>query len=303
MTKFLLDSGDPEEYKQVSDLAKKNNSELWGATTNPSLIAKKLAGRKVSQQKAFELQKQIVMQIVDIVPGAVSAEVYADGNTMASEIIKQGQEIASWHQRVVVKLPTTIEGFKARTGLRRQKIPINNTLVFSLAQVFAICLHEQIIQKSFGPINPPAGGWPPFISPFVGRLDHIGQDGMGLVENAMKMKNKLGFDCWLLEASIRRVEHLKRGLLAQVEAITAPAKVLQQWFSLSTKQQDTLAPNSYAQNLKPIDYWEPPEDLLSLKTIDEFMEAIETGRLDIHHDLTDKGVIRFAQDWKSIISS
>lgn len=302
MTKFLLDSGDPEEYKLIGNLAREKGSELWGATTNPSLIAKKLAGKKIGQEEAFELQKQIVMKIVDIIPGAVSAEVYADENTKASGMIEQAEIIAKWHQRVVVKLPTTIEGFKARTQLRQQKIPINNTLVFSQQQVFAICLHEQIIQNERRPKNRElAQRWPPFISPFVGRLDDINEDGMKLVENAMKMKNKLGFNCWILEASVRRVEHIKRGLLAGVEIITAPTKVLHEWFTLSKEKKEALKPLSYAQNLTKEEYWQPSQELLSINSIDEFIKAIETGRLDIHHELTDKGVIRFAQDWESII--
>lgn len=306
MTKFLLDSGDPEEYKQIFDLAKKNGSEIWGATTNPSLIAKKLAGRKVTPKEAFELQKQIVLEIIDIVPGAVSAEVYADENTKASEMIEQARQITSWYQRIIVKLPTTIEGFKARTQLREQKIPINNTLVFSQQQIFAICLHEQLIQNERRPKNRElAQRWPPFISPFVGRLDDQGEDGMALVENGMRIKRLFeGVPTgtpWLLEASVRRVEHLKRGLLAQVEIITAPAKVLQEWFTLSKEKKEALEPLSYAQNLTKEEYWQPSQELLSINSIDEFMEAIETGKLNIHHELTDKGVVRFAQDWKSLL--
>ena len=80
-------------------------------------------------------------------------EVYADEKTTAAEMIKQGQEISRWHKRVFVKLPTTVEGFKARTALRQANIPVNNTLVFSQEQVFAICLHELIIQKQPG-MNP-----------------------------------------------------------------------------------------------------------------------------------------------------
>ena len=203
MTKFLLDSGDPDEFRLISNLAKENNSQLWGATTNPTLIAKKLSGpstslrgnnKKLSQKEAFQLQKQIVLEILDLVPGAVSAEVYADQKTKASEMIEQGKEIAAWHRRIVVKLPTTIEGFKARTQLRKNGIMINNTLVFSQQQVFAICLHEQIIQREFGPITPKANGWQCFVSPFVGRLDDINQNGMQLVENSMKMKNEFGFE-------------------------------------------------------------------------------------------------------------
>ena len=135
--KFLLDSGDPNEYKEIEPLAKKHDSNLWGSTTNPTLIAKKLAGKKVSQQEAFDLQKKLVMDILDLVPGAVSAEVFSDWATTGEEMAKQGRDIATWDKRVVVKLPTTKEGFIARTILRKEKIPVNNTLVFSQAQIYS----------------------------------------------------------------------------------------------------------------------------------------------------------------------
>lgn len=112
-TKFLLDSGDPDEYREIAKLAKDHGSELWGSTTNPTLIAKTILNKKFTQDEAFQLQKEIVLEIVRLLPGAVSAEVYADESTTADEMIAQGREIATWHQRVVVKLPTTLEGFKA----------------------------------------------------------------------------------------------------------------------------------------------------------------------------------------------
>ena len=128
MTKFLLDSGNPDEYKEIAALlgekarldSARQGSELWGSTTNPSLIAKKLAseGKKLTPQEAFKLQKDIVLQIIEIVPGAVSGEVYADQNTKAEDMVEQGRDISSWHPRVIVKLPTTLEGMKARLQLR-----------------------------------------------------------------------------------------------------------------------------------------------------------------------------------------
>src|SRR5579883_1423586 len=162
MTKFLLDSGDPIEYREIVALAKEKGSELWGATTNPSLIAKKLAGKKITQEEALKMQKDLVMEILEIVPGAVSAEVYAEANTTAEQMIEQGKDIATWHERIYVKLPTTIEGFKARTALRKEGIAINNTLVFSQEQIYAICLHEKVIRETY---NVGDKHWPSFISP------------------------------------------------------------------------------------------------------------------------------------------
>lgn len=300
--KFLLDSGDPDEYREIAKIAKAAGHELWGSTTNPSLVAKKLAGKKLTLDQTFSLQKELVMEIVTIVPGAVSAEVYADEKTTAEEMIAQGMEIATWHRRVVVKLPTTVEGFKARTALRKKKIPVNNTLVFSQEQVFAICLHELIIQKQYGPTD---DLYPPFISPFVGRLDDTGLDGMTLIENSMKIKKKFampmpmtGLAIWMLEASVRSVNHIMRGMAAQSELITAPAKIYQEFF---TKKR-TAGGGKSDQTVQPIPYWDPQEDLFLIDTADRFQHAIETKELNIQHDLTDKGIRRFAEDWQAILA-
>lgn len=295
ITRFLLDSGDPKEYKEAQQLLKDTGNELWGATTNPSLIAKKLGGKKITQEEALLLQKNIVLEIIDLLPGAVSAEVYANKNTTADAMIEQGRDIASWHKRVVVKLPTTIEGFKARTILRKNHIPVNNTLVFSQEQIFAICLHEEIMQKNYGPINEM---WPPFISPFVGRLDDQGKDGMQLVEHGMKIKRE--FAVWMLEASVRTVQHIKRGIQTKTELITAPLNIYKEWTSLSKKQQDTLGVND-SQNLSPIPYWKPTQELLSITTEETFTRSLTSKRLDIGHPLTEKGIEMFTTDWQSII--
>lgn len=299
--KFLLDSGDPDEYREIASLAKQKGGELWGATTNPTLIAKKLTahsgnasgqGQKIKRDEAFALQKKIVLEILEIVPGAVSAEVYADANTTAEEMVEQGRTIATWHERVVVKLPTTIEGLRARTELRKANVVTNNTLVFSQEQIFAICLHEQIIQSEFSLSDP---AWPPFISPFVGRLDDIGQQGIDLIANGMKIKKLLKPTLWMLEASVRSVQHITEGEELGSELITAPGKVYKEFF------QGTTAPDKSASQLSPIPYWEPSEELLSINSVDAFMEAITSGDLDIHHELTDKGIFRFAQDWNTLI--
>lgn len=299
-TKFLLDSGDPDEYRELMQIAKLHDSEIWGSTTNPSLIAKKLAGKKLTVKEAFALQKDLVLEILSIVSGAVSAEVYAAPETTAEEMIEQGREIATWHDRVVVKLPTTIEGFKARAALRSEKIMTNNTLVFSQEQIFAICMHEYLIQKQYGPTNEL---FPPFISPFVGRLDDVGQDGMSLVEHGMRIKQ--GFDLmlpssklaiWMLEASVRTAAHIQRGFDTGTELMTAPMKVYKDWFETGGEvKTDTT------QNLTPLPIWTPSEEIQKIDTLDAFMQAIETKKLDITHPLTEKGIIKFVEDWKAIL--
>ena len=303
MTQFLLDSGNPQEYRELQALAKEHNTEIWGATTNPTLIARALAGKKLTQQEAFALQKEIVMEILTIVTGSVSAEVYTDETTTAEEMASQGEEIASWNERVNVKLPTTIEGLKARTTLRKKKISINNTLVFSQQQIFAITLHEHIIRKT-DPDNQPK--WPQFISPFVGRLDGRGENGMQLIEHGMKVKEIFPLVnnqplTWMLAASIRRIEHFKRSIELNSEIITAPAKIYKEWFSWTEEQQGQLDTQAYAQSLTTIPFWQPPQAIQEIATIEDFMSAIASDELDISHPLTDTGIEQFVRDWKAIL--
>lgn len=301
--KFVLDSGDPDEYREIANLAKKAGSELWGGTTNPTLIAKKVSknspGKKFTQKEAFELQKAIAIEIASIVPGAVSAEVYSDPSTPGEEMTEQGHEIASWHENIVVKLPTTIQGFKARTALRRSKILTNNTLVFSQQQIFAICLHEEIMQKMFGPLN---DKWPPFISPFVGRLEDVYDDGLHLVEQGMKIKQQFSSKTFMLAASIRRPEHIKFSIDIGSELITAPASSYREWFEMSEETRNLLDTTSYRKGLSKNPTWTPTVDIRNIETAEQFMRALESNKLTITHHLTEKGLVKFAEDWKSIIS-
>jgi transaldolase len=304
MTKFVLDSGDPKEYRDIALKARESGSELWGGTTNPTLIAKQ-AGKKVSREDAQKLQKDLIFQILEIVPGAVSAEVYADETTTGEHMADEGREIASWHKHVVVKLPTTQEGLKARTILRREHIPVNNTLVFSQEQIFAICLHELIMQQEVGPMT---DLWPPFISPFIGRLDDTGLDGCMLVEHGMKLKKTFRLNLpvsdlpiWMLAASIRNIEHLRRSIMAGSELITAPAKMYDEWFALSPEEQGRVSGQLSHSTFKPIPLWTPSDTLYNTTSIDAFDTLIAQNKLDITHELTEKGLKKFAEDWQAIL--
>lgn len=299
MMRFLLDSGDPHEYREIAQLAKEHSHELWGSTTNPSLIAKKLAGQKVTFKDAFsKLQKEIVGEILTIVPGPVSAEVYASKETTGEDMVEQGKEIASWHPRVVVKLPTTLEGFKARTQLRKMGILTNNTLVFSQEQVYAICLHEKLIQEA----SNPTPTWPPFISPFLGRLDDQGEDGMMFLQQAMQVKNTY-FNpdiSWMLAASIRNPRHVKASMLSGSELATIPAQVYREWFAMSPDEQEAIALTPETK-LTPIPLWHPSDILKNITSVEELLDAMEQGTLDITHPLTDAGIEKFVADWQKIL--
>lgn len=303
MTKFLLDSGDPEEYKAIKELAASHDSELWGATTNPSLIAKKLAsqGKKLTRDEAFALQKEIVLQIVGIVPGAVSGEVYADQTTTAEDMATQGADIASWHPRVVVKLPTNLAGMQARTLLREKGIGINNTLVFSQQQVFAISMHEKLMQEKYGPAK---NTIPAFISPFVGRLDDRGENGLSFLQHGLTITHTYFTKdlVWMLEASIRTLAHMKAGIDMGCELLTIPAKVYEEWFGLTPEQVAALDTTVDATKLTDIPVWTPSTELQHIKTVEELMTCIENGTLDITHPLTTAGIEKFVADWQAILA-
>lgn len=299
MIKYLLDSGDPDEYRHIADVAKSKGQELWGSTTNPSLIAKKLAGHKVTFEEAFfQLQKSLIEEILTIVPGAVSAEVYASPTSTAEEMIEQGKVIDTWHERVVVKLPTNLEGFKARTELRKLGVTINNTLVFSQQQSFAISLHEKLMLQAYGPAK---SGWPSFISPFLGRLDDKGEDGLSFLKYATETMHELfGTDtAWMLAASIRTPRHFKASVEYGCEMITAPAKVYDEWLAMSETDQQALSLET--PELTEIPRWEPSDELKSIATVDDFFKAIADGKLDITHPLSDAGIERFVHDWQAIL--
>src|SRR6185312_8449295 len=142
-------------------------------------------------------------------------------------------------KRVVVKLPTTLEGMKARTELRKSGIPINNTLVFSQEQILAISLHEKLMIEMYGPT---ASGIPCFVSPFIGRLDDQGQNGMSFVRYSLEMLSKYfpKNTVWMLIASVRSLEHLKASIESSSELVTVPAKVFRDWFALSQEQQEAV---------------------------------------------------------------
>lgn len=301
MTKLILDSGDPIVAQEISDLAKKSGSEIWGVTTNPTLIAQKLTGKKLTQKEAFALQKDLVLDMVKIVPGAVSAEVYADHETSAEDMTTQGLNIATWHERVIVKLPTTLEGFKARTNLRKEGVPINNTLVFSQEQVFAISMHEKLMKEKYGKAK---FEWPCFISPFIGRLDERGISGLSLVENALRISHTY-FEkdlVWMLEASVRNVEQMQGGIELGTELMTVRPSVLKDWFALTPDQQKTINVATYKKDLKNISQWIPSEELLNLSSVETLMAAIENSSLDITHPLTTAGIDKFVADWQAILS-
>jgi len=191
--KFFLDTGNVEEVRRAAALG-----VLDGVTTNPTLLAK--------EGKPFREALVEMCGLVEIVNGEVVA-------TDAAGMIAEGREIAALHPNIVVKIPMTPEGFKAIKALRREGIRINVTLVFSPAQALLVAK---------------AGAY--FVSPFLGRLDDIGQDGMRLLREIMEVYRPYNFETQVLAASLRHPMHVIEAAKLGAHIATMPAKVFEQLF-------------------------------------------------------------------------
>jgi transaldolase len=194
--KFFIDTANLNEIKDAYDLG-----VLDGVTTNPSLIAKEgIIGR--------EPFKSHIKKICEIVQGPVSAEsVSSDLDGMLSE----ARELAGIDQNVVVKIPMTTVGLKAVKTLSREGVNTNVTLVFSALQAL---------------LAAKAGAT--YISPFVGRLDDISQDGMDLVREILEIFSNYLFETEIIVASIRNPVHVLTAARLGADIATIPFKVIEQ---------------------------------------------------------------------------
>ncbi len=189
---LFLDTANVDEIKEINAWG-----VLSGVTTNPSLIVKE--GREF---------KKVVKEICNIVDGPVSAEVTAED---VDGMVKQGLDIATWAENVVVKCPLTANGLSACSQLSKKDIKVNVTLCFSANQALLAAR---------------AGAY--FISPFVGRLDDINQDGSALVAEIVEMYHIQGLETKVLAASIRTPVHVTQAALAGADVATMPYKVFKQ---------------------------------------------------------------------------
>ena len=188
--KFFADTADVAELRELKDLGL-----LDGVTTNPSLIAK--SGRKFTE---------VIAEICSFVEGPVSAEVAAldfDG------MMKEANVLRKIAKNVTVKVPLTLEGLKACRVLSGEGTMVNVTLCFSPNQAL---------------LAAKAGA--KFISPFVGRLDDIHQDGMDLIAEIRQIYDNYDYDTNILVASVRTANHIKEAALIGADYATAPAAVL-----------------------------------------------------------------------------
>lgn len=188
--KIFMDTAIVEEIKPFVDWG-----VVYGVTTNPSLIA-----------KSGKAQAEVIPEIAAMVEGPVSAEVIA---TEAEAMIAEAHELVKIADNIVVKIPCIPEGLKAVKVLAAEGIKTNVTLIFSMSQALLA-----------------ARAGATYVSPFVGRLDDIGEDGCQLVRNIVNAFELYGIETEVIAASIRNLEHVDKVMLAGCHIATIPTKVL-----------------------------------------------------------------------------
>lgn len=190
--KIFMDTANVEEIAKFVDWG-----VVYGVTTNPSLIAK--SGRT---------QAEVIPEIAKLVAGPVSAEVIS---TECDGMVEEARKLVKIADNIVIKIPCIPEGLKAVKILSAEGIKTNVTLVFSMAQALLA-----------------ARAGASYVSPFIGRLDDIGEDGVQLVENIVKAFKLYGINTEVIAASIRNLEHVEKVMLTGCQIATIPTKVLGQ---------------------------------------------------------------------------
>ena len=279
-TRIFLDGGDPEETRKLISLL----GFLDGQTTNPTLIAKNpeararlQKGEKFSAGEILDFYRNVVTTISGLIPGgSVSVEVYADAATTAETMLRQGKGMYSWIPNAHVKFPTSREGLKAAELAVGEGMRVNMTLCFSQEQSAAVYAATRGARK--GQV---------YVSPFIGRLDDRGENGMDVIANIIRMYRDGDGHVEVLTASVRSLDHFLYALRLGSDIITAPYESLKAW---GARGMPVPGPEfTYdAKGLRPIPY----------RAIDLTKKLQD---YDISHELTDKGMERFSLDWNALI--
>jgi len=199
--KFFIDTANIEEIRQANELG-----FLAGVTTNPSLVAK--------ENISFHDR---LREITQIVPGSVSAEVIS---TKAEDMIKEGEELAKIAPNITIKVPMTPDGLKAVKAFNQKGIKTNVTLIFTANQALLA-----------------ARAGATYVSPFLGRLDDIGYNGLDLISTIADIFKIHGIETEIIAASIRHPMHVTEAALRGAHIATVPYKVLMQLFNHPLTEQ------------------------------------------------------------------
>lgn len=190
--KFFIDTANVEEIKKAAELG-----ILDGVTTNPSLIAKE--GRDL---------KEVIEEICSIVDGPISAEVMS---LEADKMVEEGRELSKLHKNIVIKIPMCVEGLKAVSRLSKEGIKTNVTLIFSAQQALMA-----------------AKAGATYVSPFIGRIDDIGNGGLQIVEDIVEIFDFFGMETEVISASVRTPMHVLECAKAGSHIATIPYGVIMQ---------------------------------------------------------------------------
>lgn len=273
--KLFVDTGDPGEARKVQQMLQAAGQPgLDGATTNPSYFAKnpEVQGKKFTPKELLVAYRKTVEELFEIIPGGdISIEVYADERTSAEDMIKQAREMYTWIPSARIKLPTIEQGLIAAEKLKRE-LRLNMTLCFSQPQAAAV---HAATQDTIEPV---------VISPFVGRLDDRGENGVQFVSNVVRMLN--GSHIRVLAASFRRVENILGIIAVEADILTINLDRFQLWANEGFRL--------------------PDEDFVYQFDGQEIpYQEIELGKgwreYNIQHDLTSAGLKKFADDWNNLL--
>lgn len=279
-TKIFLDGGDPRETRDVI----RRLGFLDGQTTNPTLISKNpLAkdrlghGERFSEEEVYKFYRTVVQEIAGLIPhGSISVEVYADTATPAGAMLAQGKEMFEWIPNAHIKFPSSREGLRAAEQAVWEGLRVNMTLCFSQEQAAAVYAATKGAKR--GDV---------FISPFIGRLDDRGENGMDLIANIIRMYRAGDGHVEVLTASVRSLEHLLQALALRSDIVTVPYEILKAW---AEKGMPIPGPGHRYEpaGLKPIPYR-------------KIHLSRDWEQYHIRHDLTDKGMFKFSSDWNALI--
>ena len=279
-TRIFLDGGNPDETKEIIKLL----GFLDGQTTNPTLIAKTPGvrehlerGGRFTSEDIYNYYRAVVKKISALITrGSVSIEVYADLSTKADEMLRQGREMFSWIPNAHIKFPASQEGLIAAEQAVKSGLRVNLTLCFTQEQAAAVYAATRGAKR--GDV---------FVSPFIGRLDDRGENGMDLISNIVGMYRKGDGHVEVLTASVRNMDHLLYAVKLGSDIITVPFEILKEWGEKGLP----MPGDDYRYDSKGLRTIPCKDSDLSKKWQD----------YDISHDLTVKGMESFSKDWNSLI--
>lgn len=283
--KIFMDGGDPEETRIADELLKKAGYHgLDGQTTNPTLIAKHAgAGKKISEKEAIAFYKKTVQKMSSYIPhGMISIQVIGDPNTLTTEeMLTQARDRILWIPNADIKFPATTEGLAA-AEIFCEEGPVNITLNFTQEQAAAVYVATKTHNYSV------------YCSPFVGRMDDRGENGMDVVVSELEMFRAFGdHHVEVLTASVRHLKHLFYALFLKSDIVTIPFTIFKEWADGGFQLPDANFVYLPAQAGDMPGLTEIPYEEITLDK--------DWREYDLTSELTKVGLQKFWEDWRGIV--